>query len=98
MGPGKQRLFVEAIAWVLFDHHKGAESWRTHPVTGQPAAQVQVEMISSRDQRTYRIKRCTRSGYNIYDPKLAKLFPTLELSDEVLPMATCQHLDRRELI
>jgi exonuclease SbcC len=64
---------LEAIAWVLFDH-KGitVEELICNGVSLPPSS---AEMISSRDQRTYRIKRCTRSGYNIYDPKLAKLFP-----------------------
>lgn len=88
-GAGKTSI-LEAIAWVLFDH-KGDYKVEELIRNGSASAQVQVEMISSRDQRTYRIKRCTRSGYNIYDPQIGENLPYTRIKDEVLPWLR-QHL------
>lgn len=88
-GAGKTSI-LEAIAWVLFDH-KGDYKVEELIRNGSASAQVQVEMISSRDQRTYRIKRCTRSGYNIYDPQIGETLPYTRIKDEVLPWLR-QHL------
>ena len=88
-GAGKTSI-LEAIAWVLFDH-KGDYKVEELIRNGSASAQVQVQMISSRDQRTYRIKRCTRSGYNIYDPQIGETLPYTRIKDEVLPWLR-QHL------
>ena len=88
-GAGKTSI-LEAIAWVLFDH-KGDYKVEELIRNGSASAQVQVEMISSRDQRTYRIKRCTRSGYSIYDPQIGETLPYTRIKDEVLPWLR-QHL------
>ena len=88
-GAGKTSI-LEAIAWVLFDH-KGDYKVEELIRNGSASAQVQVEMISSRDQRTYRIKRCTRSGYSIYDPQIGEVLPYTRIKDEVLPWLR-QHL------
>ncbi len=88
-GAGKTSI-LEAIAWVLFDH-KGDYKVEELIRNGSASAQVQVQMISSRDQRTYRIKRCTRSGYSIYDPQIGETLPYTRIKDEVLPWLR-QHL------
>lgn len=88
-GAGKTSI-LEAIAWVLFDH-KGDYKVEELIRNGSASAQVQVLMISSRDQRTYRIKRCTRSGYSIYDPQIGENLPYTRIKDEVLPWLR-QHL------
>ncbi len=88
-GAGKTSI-LEAIAWVLFDH-KGDYKVEELIRNGSASAQVEVLMISSRDQRTYRVKRCTRSGYGIYDPQTGENLGHTRIKDEVLPWLR-QHL------
>lgn len=88
-GAGKTSI-LEAIAWVLFDH-KGDYKVEELIRNGSASAQVEVAMISSRDQRTYRIKRCTRSGYSIHDPQTGLNLGYTRIKDEVLPWLR-QHL------
>lgn len=88
-GAGKTSI-LEAIAWVLFDH-KGDYKVEELIRNGSASAQVQVQMISSRDQRTYRISRCTLKGYRIYDPQIGENLPYTRIKDEVLPWLR-QHL------
>jgi DNA repair protein SbcC/Rad50 len=82
-GAGKTSI-LEAIAWVLFNH-KG--SYRTEDLirNGAATAQVRVSFVSSRDQRTYQVSRCTRSGYTIYDPQVGEKLNYSRIDDEVMP-------------
>jgi DNA repair protein SbcC/Rad50 len=82
-GAGKTSI-LEAIAWVLFNH-RGA--YRTEDLIrdGAASAQVTVSFISSRDQRTYQISRCTRSGYTLYDPQVGEKLNYSRIDDEVMP-------------
>jgi DNA repair protein SbcC/Rad50 len=82
-GAGKTSI-LEAIAWVLFNH-KGA--YRTEDLirNGAASAQVTVSFISSRDQRTYQVSRCTRSGYTLYDPQVGEKLNYSRIDDEVMP-------------
>ena len=82
-GAGKTSI-LEAIAWALFDY-KGDYKVEDLIRNGTASAQVCVSMISSRDQRTYQVNRCTRSGYNIYDPQLGQKLGHTRIKDEVLP-------------
>ena len=82
-GAGKTSI-LEAIAWVLFNH-KG--SYRTEDLirNGAASAQVMVSFISSRDERTYQVSRCTRSGYTLYDPQVGEKLNYSRIDDEVMP-------------
>jgi DNA repair protein SbcC/Rad50 len=82
-GAGKTSI-LEAIAWVLFNH-KGA--YRTEDLirNGAASAQVTVSFISSRDERTYQVSRCTRSGYTLYDPQIGEKLNYSRIDDEVMP-------------
>ncbi len=88
-GAGKTSI-LEAIAWVLFDH-KGDYKVEELIRNGSASAQAEVLMISSRDQRTYQIRRCTLKGYKIYDPQIGETLPHTRIKDEVLPWLR-QHL------
>ncbi|MBE9012094.1 SMC family ATPase, partial [Pseudanabaenaceae cyanobacterium LEGE 13415] len=81
-GAGKTSI-LEAIAWVLFDH-TGAYTKEDLIRNGANSAQVRVSFVSSRDQRTYDISRCTRSSYTIYDPELGEKLNYTKKED-VLP-------------
>ncbi|GAP97503.1 AAA family ATPase [Leptolyngbya sp. NIES-2104] len=81
-GAGKTSI-LEAIAWVLFDY-SGAYTKEDLIRNGANSAQVRVSFISSRDQRTYDINRCTRSSYTIYDPELGEKLSYTKKED-VLP-------------
>lgn len=81
-GAGKTSI-LEAIAWVLFDY-SGAYTKEDLIRNGSNSAQVRVTMISSRDQRTYDVSRCTRSSYTIYDPQLGEKLEYTKKED-VLP-------------
>jgi len=73
-GAGKTSI-LEAIAWVLFNscQYQREELIRK----GAKSAQATVHFISNRDGRTYQVKRCTRRGYELYDPQInCKLDPT----------------------
>jgi len=81
-GAGKTSI-LEAIAWVLFDY-SGAYTKEDLIRNGSNSAQVRVRFISSRDQRTYDVSRCTRSSYTIYDPQLGEKLDYTKKED-VLP-------------
>jgi DNA repair protein SbcC/Rad50 len=82
-GAGKTSI-LEAIAWVLFDH-KG--DYKTDDLirNGTNVAQVTVQFVSSRDQRTYEVQRSTRSGYTIFDPQLNEKMNLTRIKEEVHP-------------
>ncbi len=88
-GAGKTSI-LEAIAWVLFDH-KG--DYKTDDLirNGAASAQVRVAFISSHDQRTYEVQRCTRSGYTLFDPQIGEKLAYTRIREEVLPWLR-QHL------
>ncbi|MDJ1183987.1 SMC family ATPase [Roseofilum casamattae] len=80
-GAGKTSI-LEAVAWVLFNYcqYQRDELIRK----GAKSAQAIIQFISNRDGRTYQVKRCTRKGYELYDPQIGcKLDPT-KVSDVVL--------------
>ncbi|MCU0547736.1 MAG: SMC family ATPase [Leptolyngbya sp. Prado105] len=81
-GAGKTSI-LEAIAWVLFDY-SGAYTKDDLIRNGSNSAQVAVSFISSRDQRTYTVTRCTRSSYTLYDPELDERLEYTKKED-VLP-------------
>ncbi|MGG6263839.1 AAA family ATPase [Leptolyngbya sp. AN03gr2] len=81
-GAGKTSI-LEAIAWVLFDY-SGAYTKEDLIRNGANSAQVRVSFISSRDQRTYEISRCTRSSYTIFDPEIGEKLNYTKKED-VLP-------------
>lgn len=80
-GAGKTSI-LEAIAWVLFN---SCEYQREDLIRkGAKSAQATIQFISNLDGRTYQVKRCTRSGYELYDPQIdCKLDPT-KVNDVVL--------------
>ena len=82
-GAGKTSL-LEAIAWVLFNYRG---SYRTEDLirNGNGSAQVVIEFISSQDERTYRVERCTTKGYKIFDPQLGQALNYRHIEDEILP-------------
>jgi exonuclease SbcC len=82
-GAGKTSI-LEAIAWVLFDY-KGDYKVEDLIRNGANSAQARVSFVSSRDQRTYEIQRCTRSGYTIFDPQLGEKLGYTRIKEEVLP-------------
>lgn len=82
-GAGKTSI-LEAIAWVLFDH-KGDYKTEDFIRSGAASAQVRVVIVSSQDQRTYEVYRCTRSGYTLYDPQLNEKLSYTRIREEVLP-------------
>ncbi|PSB19010.1 SMC family ATPase [Phormidesmis priestleyi ULC007] len=88
-GAGKTSI-LEAIAWVLFDH-KGDYKVEDLIRNGTASAQATVVFISSHDQRTYKIQRCTRLGYTIFDPQLGEKLAYTRIREEVLPWLR-QHL------
>jgi len=69
-GAGKTSI-LEAIAWTLFDCNSGYTK-KELIRQGASSAQVAVTFISADDDRTYRVKRCTTKGYELYDPQLGK--------------------------
>lgn len=82
-GAGKTSI-LEAIAWVLFDH-KGDYKVEDLIRNGANSAQARISFVSSRDQRTYEVQRCTRSGYTLYDPQLNEKLNYTRIKEEVLP-------------
>lgn len=69
-GAGKTSI-LEAIAWTLFDCNSGYTK-KELIRQGASSAQVAVTFISAADNRTYRVRRCTNQGYELYDPQLGK--------------------------
>ena len=82
-GAGKTSI-LEAIAWVLFNY-RGEYTKDDLIRNGSGSATVDVEFISSADNRTYVAQRHTTRGYLLYDPQLEQQFPYSRLKDEVLP-------------
>jgi exonuclease SbcC len=82
-GAGKTSV-VEAIAWVLFNYRG---SYRTEDLirNGNGSAQVIIEFISSQDERTYQVERCTTKGYKIIDPQLGTNLNYRHIEDEIMP-------------
>ena len=66
-GAGKTSI-IEAIAWTLFNHTDYSKDELVRK--GAKNAQVTVVFISSLDGRSYRVKRSTSRGYELYDPQL----------------------------
>jgi len=88
-GAGKTSI-LEAIAWVLFNY-QGDYAKEDLIRNGSGSAQATVTFISSHDQRTYQVQRCTQRGYALFDPQLDCRLPYSRLRDEVLPWLR-QHL------
>lgn len=88
-GAGKTSI-LEAIAWVLFNY-RGAYKTEDLIRNGANSAQAMVELVSARDGRTYRISRCTRAGYSLYDPQLSVKLEYTKIEEEVAPWLR-QHL------
>lgn len=88
-GAGKTSL-LEAIAWTLFNY-RGSYKNEDLIRNGASSAQVRISFVSNRDQRTYEISRCTRSGYTIYDPQVGEKLEYNRIEEEVLPWLR-QHL------
>ncbi|MBW4522090.1 MAG: SMC family ATPase [Scytolyngbya sp. HA4215-MV1] len=82
-GAGKTSI-LEAIAWTLFNH-RGAYKNEDLIRNGSHTAQVQVTFVSSLDQRTYQISRCSRSGYTLFDPQLNQKLEYSLIEEEVMP-------------
>ncbi|HEY9752993.1 MAG TPA: SMC family ATPase [Coleofasciculaceae cyanobacterium] len=82
-GAGKTSI-LEAIAWTLFNY-RGNYKNEDFIRNGSGSAQVTVAFVSSRDQRTYHVSRCTRSGYTIYDPQLGEKLDYSRIEEEILP-------------
>ena len=88
-GAGKTSI-IEAIAWTLFNY-QGDYTKEDLIHNGNGSAQATVTFISSRDQRTYEVQRCTNRGYTLYDPQLDQRLPYTRVKDEVAPWLR-QHL------
>ena len=88
-GAGKTSI-LEAIAWTLFNY-RGAYKNEDLIRNGASTAQAIVKFISNRDGRTYAVKRCTTTGYTIYDPQLGESLEYKRIDDEVMPWLR-QHL------
>lgn len=82
-GAGKTSI-LEAIAWVLFNY-RGDYVTSDLIRNGTGSAQVAVEFVSSRDGRTYQVRRSTSKGYAIYDPQLDQRLSYSRIDDEVVP-------------
>jgi exonuclease SbcC len=82
-GAGKTSI-LEAIAWALFNH-RGAYKNEDLIRNGANSTQVQVTFVSSLDQRTYQISRCSRSGYTLFDPQLNQKLEYSLIEEEVMP-------------
>lgn len=80
-GAGKTSI-LEAIAWVLFN---SCEYPREDLIRkGAKSAQATLQFISNLDGRTYQVKRCTRSGYELYDPQIDCKLDLTKVNDVVL--------------
>jgi DNA repair protein SbcC/Rad50 len=88
-GAGKTSI-LEAIAWTLFNY-RGAYKTEDLIRNGAGSAQAIIEFVSSRDGRTYAVKRCTTTGYTIYDPQLGESLDYKRIDDEIMPWLR-QHL------
>lgn len=88
-GAGKTSI-LEAIAWTLFNY-QGDYSKDDLIRNGSGSAQVTVAFVSSLDDRTYEVQRCTQRGYTLFDPQRHQRLPYTRIRDEVLPWLR-QHL------
>jgi len=88
-GAGKTSI-LEAIAWTLFNY-RGAYKNEDLIRNGAGSAQAIVEFVSSRDGRTYVVKRCTTTGYTLFDPQLGESLEHKRIDDEIMPWLR-QHL------
>ncbi|GAB4230616.1 MAG: SMC family ATPase [Elainellaceae cyanobacterium] len=88
-GAGKTSI-LEAIAWTLFNY-RGAYKNEDLIRNGANSAQAVIEFVSSRDGRTYAVKRCTSTGYTLYDPQLGENLEYKRIEDEIMPWLR-QHL------
>jgi exonuclease SbcC len=82
-GAGKTSI-LEAIAWTLFNY-RGQYKNEDLVCNGAGSAQATVRLISSRDDRTYDVQRCTSRGYTLYDPQLDERLPYKHIEDEIMP-------------
>lgn len=82
-GAGKTSI-LEAIAWTLFNY-RGAYKNEDLIRNGAKSAQAIVTFVSSRDNRTYEVQRCTDRGYTLYDPQLGERLDYKHIEEEVLP-------------
>ena len=82
-GAGKTSI-LEAIAWTLFNY-RGSYKNEDLIRNGAGSAQAIVKFVSSRDGRTYAVKRCTTSGYTIFDPQLGENLAHKRIDDEIMP-------------
>lgn len=88
-GAGKTSI-LEAIAWGLFNY-KGPYKSEDLIHNGAASGQVRVSFISSFDQRTYEVQRCTQKGYQVYDPQLKVKLELNRIEEDVIPWLR-QHL------
>ncbi|NES95674.1 MAG: SMC family ATPase, partial [Desertifilum sp. SIO1I2] len=86
-GAGKTSI-LEAIAWTLFNYSDYSKDDLIRK--GSSQAQVVVKFISSLDGRTYQIQRCTKRGYELYDPQLKRKLDYTKVEDVTLWLR--QHL------
>jgi DNA repair protein SbcC/Rad50 len=82
-GAGKTSI-LEAIAWTLFNY-RGAYKSEDLIRNGAASTQVTITFVSNRDQRTYQVSRCSRTGYTIFDPQLNQKLEYSRIDDEVIP-------------
>lgn len=82
-GAGKTSI-LEAIAWTLFNY-RGAYKSEDLIRNGAASTQVTITFVSNRDQRTYQVSRCSRTGYTIFDPQLNQKLEYNRIDDEVMP-------------
>ena len=82
-GAGKTSI-LEAIAWTLFNYRG---NYRKDDLirNGCRSAQATISFVSSKDQRTYNVQRCTSKGYILFDPQLNQRLPYSRIDEEVLP-------------
>ena len=80
-GAGKTSI-IEAIAWTLFNYTDYNKDELVRK--GAKNAQVTVEFISSLDGRSYRVKRSTSRGYELYDPQLNCKLDLTKTNDVIL--------------
>ncbi|MGB3493943.1 MAG: SMC family ATPase, partial [Elainellaceae cyanobacterium] len=88
-GAGKTSI-LEAIAWTIFNY-RGDYRKEDLIRNGAASAQATVSFVSSHDERTYDVQRCTSKGYALYDPQLNQRLPYTRIDDEVMPWLR-QHL------
>lgn len=81
-GAGKTSI-LEAIAWTLFNYADYSKEDLVR--RGAASAQVTVTFVSSADKRTYQVRRCTSSGYEITDPQLKVNLGLKKLKEEIIP-------------